>query len=67
MINHITHLGFLIFPLFALVKIYNKLFKSKKKTVVQNNVENTSGSFVLRVIFYIENILLIFKNLWNKT
>ena len=57
MINHITHLGFLIFPLFALVKIYNKLFKSKKKTVVQNNVENTSGSFVLRVIFYIENLL----------
>tara|TARA_B110000444_G_C18822544_1_gene588521 strand:+ start:1075 stop:1959 length:885 start_codon:yes stop_codon:yes gene_type:complete len=56
-INNITHLGFLIFPLFAVVKIYNKLFKSGKSVVVKNNVKKTSDSFVLRFVFYIENFL----------
>ncbi len=57
MINNITHLGFLIFPLFAIVKIYNRIFKSGKSAVVKNNVKKTSNSFILRLIFYIENLL----------
>ncbi len=49
-----THLGFIIFPVFALVKLYNKIFKPKKVLVRQAKLSN---NFFLRFLFSIEEKL----------
>ena len=53
-----THLGFIIFPIFALVKLFNKIFKSKKVVVKQAKF---SDNFILRFFFKIEEKLQNFN------
>jgi 2-polyprenyl-3-methyl-5-hydroxy-6-metoxy-1,4-benzoquinol methylase len=49
-----THLGFLIFPIFALVKIFNKFFKSKDILIKQTKISN---NFFLQLLFSFEKKL----------
>tara|TARA_B100001057_G_scaffold317785_1_gene318022 strand:+ start:46 stop:921 length:876 start_codon:yes stop_codon:yes gene_type:complete len=49
-----THLGFLIFPIFALVKIFNKFFKNKDIVIKQAKISN---NFFLKMVFNIEKKL----------
>lgn len=52
-----TYLGFLAFPLFALVKLKNKLIDRKhldSRKYVIKSASNTSKSFLLKLLFFIE-------------
>lgn len=52
-----TYLGFLVFPLFALVKLKNKLMYTKNinsRKYVINSASNTSKSFLLKFLFFLE-------------
>ncbi len=50
-----THLGFILFPAFAVVKFLNKCKKNKnKEMVVKNQASSTQGSAVIRVAMKIE-------------
>ena len=51
-----THLGFLLFPAFAAVKLRNKLFPSKEKNmVVRKHARNTSNSGIIRLVMKFES------------
>ena len=49
-----THLGFILFPLFSLIKIFNKLIKKKDIVVSQANASN---NILVKAIFEIEKKL----------
>ena len=49
-----THLGFILFPLFSLIKIFNKLIKKKNIVVSQANASN---NILVKAIFEIEKKL----------
>ena len=49
-----THLGFLIFPIFLITKIINKIFKPKNIFVKQSNFSN---NFIVKILFKFEIIL----------
>ena len=49
-----THLGFIIFPLFIVIKLFNKFFKDKNIIVRQAKVSN---NIFLRILFNIERRL----------
>ena len=50
-----THLGFLIFPIFVLVKIFNKFFKNKNIVIKQAKMSN---NLFLKMMFGLEKKLL---------
>ena len=49
-----THLGFLVYPLFVIVKLFNKLFEDKNIVIKQANASN---NFFLKILFNIEKKL----------
>ena len=49
-----THIGFLIFPIFLITKIINKIFKPKNIFVKQSNFSN---NFIVKILFKFESIL----------
>ena len=49
-----THLGFILFPFFSLIKIFNKLIKKKNIVVSQANASN---NFLVKTLFEIEKKL----------
>ena len=53
-----THLGFLIFPIFIIVKFFNKIFKSKNVISKQANLSN---NMLVKTLFYIEKKLRKFS------
>tara|TARA_B100000965_G_C19574292_1_gene750592 strand:+ start:468 stop:1355 length:888 start_codon:yes stop_codon:yes gene_type:complete len=54
-IINFTHLGFLVFPFFALFKLYNKFFyKKKNHSVVDENIKKTSKNIFMKYIMKIE-------------
>ena len=50
-IQYKTHLGFLIFPLFFIIKLINKIFKRKK---VFKSQSIKSNNFITKIIFTLE-------------
>jgi SAM-dependent methyltransferase len=50
-IEYKTHLGFIIFPVFAVVKLFNKIFKSKNIVTEQ---ANASSNILLKILLSIE-------------
>lgn len=54
LITKTTHLGFLIFPAFAVVKFFNKIFLSNKKALVQKQASKTNDSFFLKLAINFE-------------
>ena len=46
-----THLGFIIFPIFAIIKLFNKFFKGEDKVVKQSRISN---NIFLKILFNIE-------------
>ena len=58
-IEHKTHLGFFIFPIFAIVKLFNKFFKSNDKDIVVKQAKISNNIF-LKFLFGFERI---FSNL----
>ena len=53
-----THLGFLVYPLFVTVKLFNKLFKNKNIVIKQAKASN---NILLKILFNIEKKL---KNIY---
>ena len=53
-----THLGFILFPIFSVVKIINKLIK--RKNIVVSNA-NASNNILVKVLFKIEEKLRNFS------
>ena len=53
-IEYKTHLGFFIFPIFAIVKFFNKFFKSKDIVIKQAQASN---NIFLKILLNIENKL----------
>ena len=49
-----THLGFIVFPLFIIIKLFNKFFKDKNIVVKQ---ATTSNNIFLKILFSIERKL----------
>jgi hypothetical protein len=52
-----SHLGFLLFPAFAAVKLLNKL-RGQSKTIVQGQAASTSNSTLVAVAMKLETHLL---------
>ncbi|MDC1115050.1 methyltransferase domain-containing protein [Candidatus Pelagibacter sp.] len=59
-IEHKTHLGFFIFPIFAIVKLFNKFFKPKDENIVIKQAK-ISNNFFLRFLFSFERIFSNFS------
>ena len=53
-----THLGFFIFPVFILVKLFNKIFRSKNIISKQANLSNNT---IVKLLFFIESKLREFS------
>ena len=53
-----THLGFFIFPFFMLVKLFNKIFKSKNVISKQANLSN---NIMVKILLLIESKLRNFS------
>ena len=53
-IENKTHLGFLIFPVFATVKLFNKFFRLKN---IVSKQANFSNNFIVNLLFKIESKL----------
>ena len=53
-IENKTHLGFLIFPVFAIVKLFNKFFRLKN---IVSKQANFSNNFIVNLLFKIESKL----------
>ena len=53
-----THLGFFIFPIFILVKLFNKIFKSKNIISKQANLSN---NLIVKMLFHFESKLREFS------
>lgn len=55
-----SHLGFILFPAFAVVKLLNKWLTSRKKTlVVRKRASNTSTSRLVRIAMKLESKILV--------
>ena len=52
-----SHLGFLLFPAFAVVKLLNKI-RGRSKTIVQDQAANTSSSALVAIAMKLEAKLL---------
>ena len=52
-----SHLGFLLFPAFAIVKLLSKI-RGNSKIVVHKQVANTSNSSLIAIAMFLENRLL---------
>ncbi len=57
-----SHLGFLLFPAFALVKLTNKIL-TQSKTVVHQQAASTSNSYLVSIAMRLETWLLDFVSL----
>ena len=53
-----THLGFFIIPVFILVKLFNKIFRSKNIISKQANLSNNT---IVKLLFFIESKLREFS------
>ena len=53
-----THLGFFIFPIFILVKLFNKIFRGKNIISKQANLSNNT---LVNILFLIESKLRKFN------
>ncbi len=58
LVENKTHLGFFIFPFFMLVKLFNKIFKSKNVISKQANLSN---NIVVKTLLFIESKLRNFS------
>ena len=54
LIKKASHLGFLIFPAFAVVKFFNKIFLGNKKALVQKQASKTNDSVFLKLAISFE-------------
>ena len=55
-----THIGFIIFPIFIVVKLYSKLFQTKNENIVIKKAK-LSNNLILKFLFKIENKLRNFS------
>jgi SAM-dependent methyltransferase len=54
-----SHLGFVLFPAFAVIKLLNKWFSCKKnKTVVRDQASSTSGNGLVKLAMEFESMYL---------
>lgn len=58
-----SHLGFLLFPAFAAVKLINKWRYKKNTTVVRQQAANTSASWLVKIAMTVESKFLSGANL----